>query len=199
MENVNTELTQADNTAQQDPATTAALLEQEIMAELQAGALQLKDGLPFGIGADCVMQYAVTFRELTTGDVIDAQTASEIPVTTAEGPMLVSSPSKMGVEMLRRSIATVGSINGPLSVALLRQLSQADFHRLSLALELRDLAQAASLSANRGEWLRCRAQIEQAVIAVGMIMKGGPTWAMGLPLSQLLRYCKQAEQLVNRK
>lgn len=121
MENVNTELTQADNTVQQDPATTAALLEQEIMAELQAGALQLKDGLPFGIGADCVMQYAVTFRELTTGDVIDAQTASEIPVTTAEGPMLVSSPSKMGVEMLRRSIATVGSINGPLSVALLRQ------------------------------------------------------------------------------
>lgn len=85
MENVNTELTQADNTVQQDPATTAALLEQEIMAELQAGALQLKDGLPFGIGADCVMQYAVTFRELTTGDVIDAQTASEIPVTTAEG------------------------------------------------------------------------------------------------------------------
>ncbi len=150
MENTNTETTQTNNAVQQDASIAAVLLEQEIIAELQAGALQLKDGIPFGIGADCVMQHAVTFRELNTGDVIDAQTASEIPVTTAEGPMLVSSPSKMGVEMLRRSIATVGSINGPLSVALLRQLSQADFHRLSLALELRDLAQAASLSATRG-------------------------------------------------
>ncbi|MDF9346378.1 phage tail assembly protein [Escherichia coli] len=69
----------------------------------------------------------VTLRELTAGDLIDAQAAAEKLVMSKEGPILVSSPSRMGLEMLRRQIASVGCIKGPLSMALIRKLSADDF------------------------------------------------------------------------
>ena len=96
------------------------------------------------------MQYDITFRELTAGDIIDAQMASERVVETKAGPQLVSSPSQMGLEMLRRQIATVGAIKGPLSLILLKKMSQRDFHRVSLATDLRDVAQAAAMTPERG-------------------------------------------------
>ncbi|EAM8767304.1 hypothetical protein BSZ44_05515 [Salmonella enterica] len=113
-------------------------------------AFCLIDGLPFGTGNDKEMQFDVTFRELSAGDLIDAQVASEKVVMTKEGPVLVSSPALMGLEMLRRQIAKVGCINGPLPLHLLKSLSQQDFQRLSIATELRDMAMAASLSNDRG-------------------------------------------------
>lgn len=128
----------------------AQALHDSIVAELQSGVLKLNDGLPFGSGDDVQMQYDVKLRELTAGDLIDAQMAAEKVVMTKEGPVLVSSPSLMGLEMLRRQIASVGCINGPLSMALMRKLSTDDFQRLSLATELRDMAVAASLTQERG-------------------------------------------------
>ncbi|EJI0962862.1 TPA: hypothetical protein LZR68_005262, partial [Escherichia coli] len=98
-------------------------LRDSIVAELQSGGLKLKDGLPFGTGDETEMQYDVTLRELTAGDLIDAQAAAEKLVMSKEGPVLVSSPSRMGLEMLRRQIASVGCIKGPLSLALMRKLS----------------------------------------------------------------------------
>ncbi|AXF77735.1 phage tail assembly protein [Erwinia tracheiphila] len=135
---------------QQQVAEEAAQLEQEILSALKHGTFRLLDGLPFGQGDELEMQYDITFRELTAGDIIDAQLASERVVETKQGPQLVSSPSQMGLEMLRRQIAKVGVINGPLSLLMLKKLSQRDFHRVSLATDLRDLAQAASMMPERG-------------------------------------------------
>lgn len=128
----------------------AQALQDSIIGELQNNAFRLVDGLPFGTGNDKEMQYDVIFRELSAGDLIDAQVASEKVVMTKEGPVLVSSPALMGLEMLRRQIAKVGCINGPLPLHLLKSLSQQDFQRLSIATELRDMAMAASLSNDRG-------------------------------------------------
>ncbi|XIX49964.1 hypothetical protein AB2F98_01640 [Escherichia coli] len=75
--------------------------------------------------------------------------------------------------MLRRQIASVGCIKGPLSLALMRKLSVDDFQRLSLATEC-DMAVAASLTQERGQWLRCRNDIEKAATAIGVILKSGP-------------------------
>lgn len=133
-----------------DPMITAVELEQEILSELNNGVFRLKNGIPLGVGDDCEMQYDVTFRELTAGDVIDAQVASERVVSTPQGPQLVSSPAQMGLEMLRRQIASIGTIKGPVSLIHLKKMSHQDFHRLSLALELKDQAAASALGTNRG-------------------------------------------------
>ncbi|HDS8578261.1 TPA: phage tail assembly protein [Klebsiella variicola] len=128
----------------------ALTLQMEILEALKHGTFRLLDGLPFGTGEELEMQYDITFRELTAGDIIDAQLASERVVETRQGPQLVSSPAQMGLEMLRRQIAKVGVINGPLSLLLLKKLSQRDFHRVSLATDLRDVAQAAAMLPDRG-------------------------------------------------
>lgn len=132
------------------PEQEALEFEQEILNALKCGTFRLLDGIPFGTGDEMAMQYDITFRELTAGDIIDAQMASERVVETKAGPQLVSSPSQMGLEMLRRQIAKVGLINGPLSLILLKKLSQRDFHRISLATDLRDVAQAAAMTPERG-------------------------------------------------
>ncbi|ECI5214697.1 hypothetical protein DUQ17_22370 [Salmonella enterica subsp. diarizonae] len=125
-------------------------LRDSIVSDLRSGVVILKDGLPFGSGDDVQMQHDVKLRELTAGDLIDAQVAAEKVVMTKEGPVLVSSPSLMGLEMLRRQVGSVGCINGPLSMTMIRKLSTDDFQRLSLATELRDMAVAASLTQERG-------------------------------------------------
>lgn len=61
----------------------AVMLEQEILEQLKNGGFRLADGLPYGTGDDAEMQYDVTFRELTAGDIIDAQLASERVVEPA--------------------------------------------------------------------------------------------------------------------
>ncbi|WP_419057171.1 hypothetical protein [Kluyvera georgiana] len=133
-----------------DPEQEALEFQQEILDALTNGTFRLLDGIPFGTGEEMEMQYDIKFRELTAGDIIDAQMASERVVETKAGPQLVSSPSQMGLEMLRRQIATVGVIKGPLSLILLKKMSQRDFHRVSLATDLRDVAQAAAMTPDRG-------------------------------------------------
>lgn len=124
--------------------------EQDILNQLQHGGFRLVDGLPYGSGDDAQLQYDVTFRELSAGDIIDAQLASERVYDTASGPQLIASSSQMGLELLRRQIASVGCIQGPLSLALLKKLSQKDFQRLTVASELKDLALTAKMTSERG-------------------------------------------------
>ena len=79
--------------------------------------VMLETGLMFGEER----QLEVTLRELTTGDLLDAETAAERLVMTAEGePVLVKSPALFGYEILRRQIASIGKINGPISLRELR-------------------------------------------------------------------------------
>ena len=86
--------------------------------------IQLTHGLSYGKGAEEVKQFDVELRELNAGDLIEAEQASERMVMTPKGP---------GYEMMRRSIAHIGIIQGPLSMALLKTLHQDDLELLLTA------------------------------------------------------------------
>lgn len=123
-----------------DPRT-AGLAEQ-----LANGYVDLLDGLPFGESRE----YRVTFRELTAKDSIDAESEAERLMETRNGPVLVASPALRGIALLRRQIAAVGQIEGPLSPRQIGQLSEHDLSRLMAAVSLLDSAMAGKLVAERG-------------------------------------------------
>ncbi|HGF1776350.1 TPA: hypothetical protein ACF9PH_001750 [Escherichia coli] len=123
-----------------DPRT-AGLAEQ-----LANGYVDLLDGLPFGESRE----YRVTFRELTAKDSIDAESEAERLMETRNGPVLVASPALHGIALLRRQIAAVGQIEGPLSPRQIGQLSERDLSRLMAAVSLLDSAMAGKLVAERG-------------------------------------------------
>ena len=123
-----------------DPRT-AGLAEQ-----LANGSVDLLDGLPFGESRE----YRVTFRELTAKDSIDAESEAERLMETRNGPVLVASPALRGIALLRRQIAAVGQIEGPLSPRQIGQLSERDLSRLMAAVSLLDSAMAGKLVAERG-------------------------------------------------
>ncbi|EFO0869924.1 hypothetical protein DYP76_24980 [Escherichia coli] len=124
-----------------DPRT-AGLAEQ-----LANGYVDLLDGLPFGESRE----YRVTFRELTAKDSIDAETEAERLMETRNGgPVLIASPALRGIALLRRQIAAVGQIEGPLSPRQIGQLSERDLSRLMAAVSLLDSAMAGKLVAERG-------------------------------------------------
>lgn len=123
-----------------DPRT-AGLAEQ-----LANGYVDLLDGLPFGESRE----YRVTFRELTAKDSIDAETEAERLMETRNGPVLVASPALRGIALLRRQIAAVGQIEGPLSPRQIGQLSERDLSRLMAATGRLDSAMAGKLVAERG-------------------------------------------------
>lgn len=89
--------------------------------------ITLIDGLVIGKDDNQVTHKDVVIRELTAGDMMSAQIASERVVETRQGAKLVSSPSQMTYEMVRRAIVTLGVIQGPVSLAELGKLSQSDF------------------------------------------------------------------------
>ncbi|EDR5075831.1 hypothetical protein GS039_000465 [Salmonella enterica] len=124
-----------------DDPRTAGLTEQ-----LQQGYVDLLDGLPFGEGRE----YRVTFRELSAKDSIDAEIEAERVMDTRNGPVLIASPSLRGVALLRRQIAAVGDIEGPLSMLQIGQLSERDLSRLMVAVNLRDTALAGKLAGDKG-------------------------------------------------
>ncbi|MEQ5119496.1 hypothetical protein [Morganella morganii] len=101
---------------------------------------QLIHGLPFGKNDDVELQFDVELRQLTGGDIIDAEAASERMVITPEGPALLSSPSRMGFELLRRSVGRIGKINGPLPMEMLKALHQTDIDLLLKKAELQRIA-----------------------------------------------------------
>ncbi|KGE77647.1 phage tail assembly protein [Halomonas salina] len=79
--------------------------------------------------------YQVVLREATAGDVLDAQEAAERLVysPTSDGgvePVLVASPSRVGVEVLRRQIVSVGDMSGPLDLKYLHRLTPEDLNLL---------------------------------------------------------------------
>ncbi|CAM6371036.1 phage tail assembly protein [Escherichia coli] len=123
-----------------DPRT-AGLAEQ-----LANGYVDLLDGLPFGESRE----YRVTFRELTAKDSIDAESEAERLMETRNGPVLVASPALRGIALLRRQIAAVGQIEGPLSPRQIGQLSERDLSRLMAAVSLLDSAMAGKLVVERG-------------------------------------------------
>ncbi|MDW7745874.1 phage tail assembly protein [Halomonas sp.] len=100
----------------------------------------------------------VVLREATAGDVLDAQEAAERLVFSpaqdgGSEPVLVASPSRVGVEVLRRQIVSVGDISGPLELKLLHKLHPEDLNLLLARTEQLDgaaVAQAQSEAESRG-------------------------------------------------
>ncbi|EMS0101212.1 phage tail assembly protein, partial [Escherichia coli] len=94
------------------------------MAEL---TFELKHGLLTGKGtADETLHKTVKLRELTASDVIDAQLAAERVVLGENGKAVAyCSEVLMGLEMMRRQVAAIGSIPGPLDMKQLRMLHPA--------------------------------------------------------------------------
>lgn len=87
---------------------------------------QLKHGLPYGKGDNVAMQYDVSLRELNVGDMLQAQEESEKVVATPSGYTLVMSPTRLGINTIRRQIHSVGTIQGPLSLADMERLHPED-------------------------------------------------------------------------
>lgn len=90
----------------------------------------------------------VVLREASAGDVLDAQEAAErlMMVPNSDGgfePMLVVSPSRVGVEVLRRQIVSIGDLSGPLDLKLMHRLHPEDLNRLLAKSEQLDGAAVA--------------------------------------------------------
>ncbi|MEJ1402578.1 MAG: phage tail assembly protein [Candidatus Sedimenticola sp. (ex Thyasira tokunagai)] len=89
-------------------------------------SVTLKHGLKQG--DDTLM--VATLRELSAGDIIEAREASEKLVMTPDGPSLVVSPTLLGAELLRRQIARIDNLQGPLDLVQLKRLNPEDLNQL---------------------------------------------------------------------
>lgn len=67
-------------------------------------------------------------REPTAGDVIAASEESEKVVALGTEPVLVTSPTLVGINTLRRQIVSIGDITGPLEREMLDRLSAEDLN-----------------------------------------------------------------------
>lgn len=72
----------------------------------------------------------VVLREVTAGDIIEAQEEAEKLVYAVENnklvPTLVASPTLVGIHVLRRQIVSIGDLGGPISLDLIKQLHPTD-------------------------------------------------------------------------
>ncbi|HBQ6087519.1 TPA: phage tail assembly protein [Klebsiella pneumoniae subsp. pneumoniae] len=95
--------------------------------------LTLIHGYVTGKGTDDEMRHKeVTFRELTSEDVINSQLAAERVVIGENGKAVAyCSEVLMGVELLRRQILKVGEIPGPLSLKQIYNFHPEDLEILS--------------------------------------------------------------------
>ena len=109
--------------------------------------MPLADGLTVG----SVTYTAAVLRQLNAGAVLAAAEAAERLVSTATGLELVSSPARMGAELLRRQVLRLedhngGKFDGPLELAQLYGLSARDLESLNTAVRLLDTAAEKSLA-----------------------------------------------------
>lgn len=104
--------------------------------------VELKDGLTVG----GVTYHALHLRVLTARDLLAAQDAAEKVVHTKDGVALVSSPARMGQELMRRQIDRLEeggqTHNGPLSLEELGRLSMRDLAAVQAAVDALDAMDA---------------------------------------------------------
>lgn len=102
------------------------------------------------------MHKECVIREATTGDILDAQDAAEklVMVPGRDGdpvPRLVVSDHRMGMELARRQIVSIGGIKGdPLSAEDFRLVHPEDLEIIQAELEKLDGAGAEEVLAQRG-------------------------------------------------
>ena len=104
----------------------------------------LKDGLLVGT----TPQLECEVREPTAGDIIAASEESEKVVMVALKPELITSPTMMGINTLRRQVVRIGEIAGPLERDMLDKLSADDLNLIQAKAE--ELEAAARSVSQRG-------------------------------------------------
>lgn len=106
-----------------------------------------------GITVGVDQHLEAVLKELTAGDVIEAAQESErlimVPGNNGQEPRLVHSNALMGINTLRRQIASIGEIQGPIEMDQLALLSDQDLGILQAAAEAMDTAVATAVI-NRG-------------------------------------------------
>jgi len=95
---------------------------------------------------------AVVMREPTAGDVIDANEESEklvfVPDDSGKStPQFVTSPTMVGINVLRRQIVRIGDISGPLSIDELKAMHPEDLNLLQHKADQLEAAQVADIVA----------------------------------------------------
>jgi phage FluMu protein gp41 len=113
------------------------------MAEI---TVKLAQGLKIGNTSCCV----AVLRELTAGDLIDAMKESErlvmVPASSGRAePQLLISNTLLSINTLRRQIASIGEMKGPIELETLSLLSAADLSLLQGQAEAMDSARAKDI------------------------------------------------------
>lgn len=125
-----------------DTATTHDLSPASILPASDRYGVALQDGVTIG----GITYHEARLRDLTAHDLMAAQEASERVVHSKGGIALVSSPARMGTELLRRQVLSLhgdGPMhNGPLSTEELGRLTMRDFDALRTAVDALDLITA---------------------------------------------------------
>lgn len=109
--------------------------------------VELEKGITIGDTAHKVAY----LRELNAGDVIAAMEESERVIMAPNGsgsvePVLLLSNSLMGVNTLRRQIASIGDIKGPIERDQLNLLSDTDLMLLQQGVQSMDHAAAQAIT-----------------------------------------------------
>lgn len=96
-------------------------------------------------------QLECELREPTAGDVIDASEESEKAIVMGGQPQLVTSPTLVGINTLRRQIVRIGDIPGPLARETLNRLTPEDLNKIQYEAELLDQASRAVTQRGRAD------------------------------------------------
>lgn len=97
--------------------------------------------LPNGLKVDNEIHNKGKLKELTIGDVLEAETeAEELRYVGNDEVRLVRSPAKLGLGLLRRQIASLGSLPMPLSDEAFQTMTRQDLAALQKAADELDAA-----------------------------------------------------------
>lgn len=111
---------------------------------------KLQHGLKVAGGDDGpALYFDVALRELTAADIIDAQIEAEQVIVQNGRAMAYVSDVRMGLGLMRRQIESIGEMNGPIDIKLLRRLHPDDLALLQAKTRELDLALAQEI-ADRG-------------------------------------------------
>ena len=106
-------------------------------------------------GGDALLYREVGLRELTTGDLIDAQLEAEKVVVQNGKAVAYTSDVLYGLHLLRRQIEYIGELPGPLSMSQLRKLHPDDLGMIQRKTDELDQALMEAL-AERGRTAAAR-------------------------------------------
>lgn len=109
---------------------------------------ELEHGLKaVGSGDEPLLYREVGLRELNTNDLIDAQLAAEKVVVHESGKAVAyTSDVLYGLELLRRQIAYIGEVEGPINIKMIRKLDPEDFDLIQRKAQELDQALAEELA-----------------------------------------------------